>query len=419
MFVLMALGLPIAFSFAVVGFVGTALITGFEPALYLVGSAPFTWTSMQSLLPLPLFVLMGQFAFYSGISSDLFTVANKWLGRFPGGLAQATTLACTGFAACTGDSLAAAATMGTIAYPMMEKYNYSRRLSTSCIATGGTLGVLIPPSMAFIIYGMLTQTSIADLFIAGILPGLLLSGLLLIMIYTICKLNPSLGPRGDVYSWRERFAALPSVWGMLLLFIIVIGGLYLGVFAPSEAGGIGAFGAFIIGLGKRRINRSAFVDALKGSLQITCFVLTILIGAMIFNVLLSTSGLAGLLSDWIASLTVSPYIILVIVLFMYLILGMFMDPVAMTVITVPTIVPILTNLGFDPVWLGVLFVVMGEIGLITPPVGVNVYVVQGVTKVPLEEIFRGVYPFVIAMLVCVVILVIFPQIVLFIPYLNK
>jgi C4-dicarboxylate transporter DctM subunit len=413
---LMALGLPIAFCFAVTGFAGVALIAGLQPALSLLGSAPYSFASSEYLLPLPLFVLMGFFAFHSGIATDLFGAASKWLGRVPGGLAQATTLACTGFAACTGDSSGAAATMGTISFPSMERFGYSRGFASACIAAGGTIGILIPPSIPFIVYGFLTQTSIADLFVAGIFPGLLCSALIMTMIAIFCKRNPELGPPGKSYPWREMLAALKGVWGMMVLFVLIIGGLYIGIFSPSEAGAIGAFGAFIIALSRRRITRATIIDALTSSLQITCFIFTIIIGAMIFNTLLSISGMSALLTKWIGTLPVSPHVVLVIVFFIYFVLGMFMDPLAMTLLTIPTFAPILVNLGFDAVWFGVLFVLLNEIALITPPVGMNVFVVQGVTKVPLGDIFRHIIPFVIAMVLSVVLLVIFPQISLFLPY---
>jgi tripartite ATP-independent transporter DctM subunit len=416
---LAAFRLPIAFSFAVAGFSGIGFIRGWGPALRILGNAPFSFASQEILIALPLFVLMGNFAFQSGISADLFSAANKWLGRLPGGLAQAATLACTGFAACTGDSVGAAATMGTIAYPSMERHGYDKGLTSACIAVGGTLGILIPPSIPFIVYGYLARVSVADLFIAGIAPGLLLCLLLLIIIYITCKRKPYLGPPGVAFSLREKFKSLKGVGGMLILFVLIIGGLYTGIFAPSEAGAIGASGAFIISLTRRRVNLTTLKDSLGSSLQITCFVFTIIIGAMIFNTLLSISGLSAILTGWIASMTVSPYFVLLIVLLVYLVLGMFMDPLAMTLLTVPTFVPIMVKIGFNPIWFGVIYVIMSEIAMITPPVGVNVYVIQGVTKVPLEVIFRSIFPFLIAMVACVILLIIFPQICLFLPNLNK
>jgi C4-dicarboxylate transporter DctM subunit len=417
--ILISQAVPIAFAFALVGFMGLFLLRGFDTGLFILGNSPFTWASTSSLIPMPLFILMGHFAFHAGISSDLYVAAHKWVGRFPGGLALATTLACTGFAACSGSSMAGAATMGAIAYPEMQGFKYDRRMSTACIAAGGTLAALIPPSGGFIIYGFLTGTSIAELFIAGIFPGFLLAGLFLAAIYIMCQRNPRLGPRGPSYPWKEMIKSLKGVWGMLLLFLLVIFGLYFGVFTPSEAGAIGAFGAFAIAVARRRLTFSSLFTAVKGSLQITCFVFTLLIGAMIFNTFLSVSGFTTVLAGWVTALPLSPYIILICILIIYIPLGMIMDVLAMIVLTIPVVFPIIVNLGFDPIWFGVLITAMSEMALITPPVGLNVYVVSGVTKVPLEEVFRGVFPFVAMMAVCVVILVAFPQISLFLPGMMK
>ncbi|MBA7537554.1 C4-dicarboxylate TRAP transporter large permease protein DctM [subsurface metagenome] len=359
-------GMPIAFAFASVGFVGIFLIKGIGPGLSVLGAAPWQWASQAGLIVVPLFVLMGQFAFHSGISRDLYVASYKWIGRLPGGLALSTNLACTGFAACTGSSLASGATMGTIAYPEMIRFNYSPRLATGCIASGGTLGILIPPSIVFIIYGFLTTQPIGTLFIAGIFPGLLLSGLFAAVILVMCIRNPKLGPRGESFSWRERFASLTGVWGMLLLFVLVIGGLYLGVFAPCEAGAVGAFGAFVIAL-TRRTKVPMLFTALKDSLRLTCMILTITIGAMIFGVFLSVSGVPSMLAAWIAELPFPPYVILLFILLMYIPLGMVMDALAMVLLTVPIVYPIVIGLGFDPIWFGVLIVIVFEMALITPP----------------------------------------------------
>ena len=416
---LMFLGIPVGVSFGLAGFIGLIMVRGFEAALSILGSVPYTWTSMEALTPLPLFILMGLFAFHSGISTELFDTANKWLGRLPGGLAHATTLACTGFAACTGDSMAAAAAMGTVAYPSMEKYGYSRRLSTACIAAGGTLGILIPPSGPLIGYGFLTQTSIRDLFIAGMLPGLMLSSMFLILIFIMCKINPKLGPRGESYSWKVRLLSLRGVWGMLLLFILIIGGLYFGLFTPTEAGAIGAAGAFIIMIFKRRVTRPAMSEALLSSARISCFFLTLIIGAMIFNTFLATSGAQTMLREWILTLPVSRYVVLMGIVLLYYVCGWLMDAGAIMILTIPIVGPIMAGLGFDLVWFGIITTVLLEVDLITPPVALNLYVIQGVTKVPMGEIIRGVIPFVITMSIFLVLVIVFPQISLFLPYLNK
>lgn len=406
--------MPIAFAFAIVGFVGVLLIMGVGPGLAMLGAAPWQWAAKSDLIVVPLFVLMGQFAFYSGISRDLFVAASRWIGRLPGGLALATNLACTGFAACTGSSVASGATMGIIAYPEMKRFNYDDRLATGIICAGGSLGVLIPPSIVFVIYGFLTNQSIGVLFIAGILPGLLLSSTFLILIYVMCLRNPKLGPRGESFSWGERVKSLRGVWGMLLLFLLVIGGLYFGVFAPSEAGAVGAFGAFLICLLKRT-KVPMLIKALKESLQITCFTMTILIGAMIFSVFVTVSGFPSVFSGWINSLSLPPLAILILILLIYIALGTAMDELAMVLLTIPTIFPIVKGLGYDPIWFGVVIVLIFEMAIMTPPVGMVVYVVSGVTKVRAEDIFRGCWPFFFAMVVNLAILITFPEIALLLP----
>jgi C4-dicarboxylate transporter, DctM subunit len=419
LFLLLAFaGMPIAIAFGLIGFLGTVVLNGLDPALALIGSAPWQWASEASFMVIPLFILMGTFAYYSGISQDLYVAAYKWLGRLPGGLAIATNLACTGFAACTGTSLASAATMGTIAFPEMMRFGYDRRLATGVIAAGGTLGILIPPSIFFIIYGLITQQPIGTLFIAGIFPGLLLSGLFSVMILMMCLKNPLLGPPGEAFTWKERVQSLTGIWGMLALFLLVIGGLYSGAFAPSEAGTVGAVGAFVIAA-MRRMKIEKVLKALNESLRLTCMVLTITIGAMIFNVFVTVSGVPTVFSEWIVRLNVSPHAILICILLMYIPLGMVMDVMAMVLLTLPIIAPIIGKLGFDMIWFGVLIVIMCEMANITPPVGMTVYVVQGVTKVPLDEVFRGNFPFVLAMMVCVALLVLFPEIALYLPRAMK
>jgi tripartite ATP-independent transporter DctM subunit len=415
-FLLLAIsGLPIAFSFATMGFIGIIMIQGVGAGLASLADAPYSEMASYVLTTIPLFVLMGQFAFHSGISRDLFVAAYKWMGSLPGGLALATNLACTGFAACTGSSVASAATMGTIAFPEMQRYKYSPRLAAGCIAAGGTLGILIPPSTIFIIYGIITETSIGDLFIAGILPGIMISSLFCLMIYFMCKRNPRMGPPCEAFTWREKFSSLKGVWGMIVLFLLVIVGLYSGIFAPSEAGSIGAFGAFLIGIIRRRLSKDAFITALAETVRISCFSLFVLVGAMLFNTFLSMTGLPRMLSDWVTSIPVPPFFILIIICMFYIPLGMVVDCLPMILLTMPFVFPIIEGYGFSAVWFGVLVCVLGELSLITPPVGINVYVVQGVTKAPLEDVMRGIIPFVLVFLAAIALLIAFPQISLFLP----
>jgi len=412
------LGLPLAFSFALVGFVGMVFLKGLIPALNLLGGNPYIQVSSFVLGAVPLFILMGQFAFYSGISRNLFDAAYKIMARLPGGLALATMAACTAFAACTGSSVASAATMGTIAFPEMQRYNYSPKLATATIAAGGTLGILIPPSTIFVILGIITETNIGALLIAGIFPGLLLSSLFIFLIFIMCKVNPLLGPYGKVFSWREKLYSLSGIWGMIVLFLIVIGGLYIGVFSPCEAGSIGAFGSFVLALVKR-IKWHDLLTALRESAEITCYILFILIGASIFNIFLGIAGVPEALSNWIISLPVSPIGIVIAMLLLYIPLGMFLDTLGMILLTVPIFFPVMVQLGFDPIWFGVLICMMAELGMITPPVAINVYIVQGVTKVPMSEIFRGVLPFILVYLIAIGLIVAFPNIALFLPKTMK
>lgn len=419
-FGLLALGMPIGFSFLTAGFIGMTLTRSLEASLNLLSSVAYAWPSTYTLIVLPLFILMGSFAHHSGISKDLYSAGYKWVGRLPGGLAIATTVACTGFAACTGSSLASAATMGMVAYPEMKKFKYSPQLSTGAIAAGGTLGILIPPSTIFIFIGIMTGTSIGRLFIAGIFPGILLSLLFQVIIYWMCRRNPQLGPRGPSFSWRERFTSLIGISGMLFLFLLVCGGIYVGLFTPTEAAAIGSFGAFLLVLVRRRFTWHMLISVLKDTVATTAMILIITIGAQTFNGFLSLSGIPNMITQGLLGLSVSPYIILGIVLFMYIPLGMIMDSFPMILLTIPTVFPLITGLGFDPVWFGVLVCIMCELANITPPVGMNLYIVKGVAgDVSLGDICRGIMPFAYAMLAVIAIITVFPQIALFLPNFMK
>jgi tripartite ATP-independent transporter DctM subunit len=297
----------------------------------------------------------------------------------------------------------------------MEKFKYSHRLSTGCIVAGGTLSSLIPPSVPFIVYGVLTETSIAKLFIAGILPGLLLSALYLSVIIIMCKRNPQLGAAGPSYPWREMLASLKGVLGVLILFVLVMGGLFAGVFAPSEAGAIGAFGAFVIALAKRRLTISTLITSVRDALITSCFILTITTGAMIFSNFLTVAHFSEMFGGWIDALPISRHFIMIVILFIYIPLGMFMDALSMILLTLPIVFPVVMHLGFDPVWFGIMLTLMAEMGLTTPPVALNVYVVSGVTKVPLSEVFYGAIPFFSMMFLCMIFLYAFPQITLYLP----
>lgn len=408
-------GMPVGFSFAIVGTLGLIYLRGLDSGLAILGHTPFAWGTNGNLLPLPLFIFMGMLAFHSKISHELYETAYKWMGKLSGGIAQATNLASTGFAACCGVSMAGAATMSSIAYPEMHRLKYDDRLATGCIVAGGGLSSLIPPSLAFIMYGFLAEESIGKLFVAGLLPGLMISAMFVLTIYIMCKRNPELGPKGPAFTWSERLLALKGVMGMLILFIIVFGGLYVGIFTPSEAAAFGAFGTFVMTALTRKLKLPGLVAAIQDTLKTSCFIMTMIIGANIFNMFLGTAGVTSGFTEWVTALEYNRYVILCGILFIYIPLGMFLDIGAVILLTVPIFIPPLKMLGFDPIWLGVLIVVIAEMGFMTPPVGLNAFVVGGVTHVPLARVFMGTLPFVFIMAMGLVLLVIFPQISLFLP----
>jgi C4-dicarboxylate transporter DctM subunit len=418
-FILIIFEMPIGFAFAIVGAIGIILVKGIGPGLSLLGSAPYTWATNGALLALPLFILMGQFVYHSGISTELFQTGYRWVGKFRGGLAIATEIASTAFGACCGVSIAASATMGTVAYPEMKKYNYDSRLACGAIAAGGSLSTLIPPSAPFILYGFITSTSISSLFIAGILPGVMLSFLYIAIIVFMCWRNPSLGPPGPSFSWKERLLSLRGVSGAVFLFLVVMGGLFAGLMTPSEAGTIGAFGGFILIIARRRLNKTTLVASLKGTITSTSFILTITIGAMIFTNFLTVSGFSSMFTTWIKALDLPPTLIIICILLIYIPLGCVMDALAMILLTLPVVFPIITHFGYSPIWFGVTAALLAEVALITPPVGMNSFIVHGVTKAPLHDVFRGILPFFGMMFLGIVLMFIFPQITTFLPSIMK
>jgi C4-dicarboxylate transporter DctM subunit len=418
--ILLFLGMPIGFSMALVGFAGFAYINSLDSALSLLGMVPYRTFSDYGFSVIPLFMLMGTFSFVAGISKDLYYTANKFIGQVPGGLAMASVAACGGFAAICGSSTATAATMGIAALPEMRRYNYSPALATGAIASGGTIGVLIPPSIILIIYGIVSQQSIGKLFIAGIFPGILLVLLLMMTIFIMCKFNPLLGPPGAKTSFKEKILSLKNTWAMLLIFVLVIGGIYMGFFSPTEAAGVGCFSTFIFALARRRLKWQGFLDAIYETVRVGSMVFIIVAGAMIFGYFLAVSRLPAVISSLVLGTELNPYVTLVFILAIYMFLGCLMDTIAMVLLTVPIFLPLILAYGFDPIWFGVIITLMAEIGLITPPVGINVFVISGIAKdVPMYTIFRGVIGFIIPLLILVVILVVAPQIVLFLPSIMK
>ena len=417
--VLILLGIPIAFSLLAVGVTGFACLTSPTAALSLLAKDTFLTISSYSFAVLPLFFLMGQIAFQIGLSRRLYKTAYTWVGHLPGGLAMATIGGCAAFSAISGSSSATAATMGSVALPEMRKYDYDLALATGTIAAGGTLGILIPPSVVLIIYGIQTEQSIGALFVAGILPGILLSVLFILTILILTMLNPDLGPKGEKNSFREKIASLPGTLEAVILFALVMYGLVAGWFTPTEAGGVGALGALVLGLARRKMTFRLFVTAALDTARIVSVLFLIITGAMLFGRFLSVSRIPTELAEWVIALPVHRVVILALILAIYALGGCIMDALSFMLVTISVFFPMVQKLGYDPIWFGVIMVVLLEMGAITPPVGINAYVIKGVApEVNLEVVFKGIVPFFLAMAACVIILIIFPQIALFLPGLQ-
>ncbi len=417
LFVLMLLRVPVGIAMGLVGIVGFGFVTSdVDAALALLAQSPIRTVADLQFAVIPLFLLMGAFASASGMSRELFRVSNAFVGHLKGGLGIATIAACGGFAAICGSSVATAATFSSVAYPEMRRYGYPQSFATGVIAAGGSLGIMIPPSTVLAVYGLITEQDIGKLFIAGILPGILAVAMYIATIGIIGAVRPSFLPSGTRQSWAERLAALRDVWAVGLLFVFIIGGLYGGLFTATEAGGMGAAGAFIIGVLRRKLSRKQFMRSLIESLRTTAAVFTILIGALLFGYFLTVTQTPQALTTWLTGLGLSKYQVLSLILLMYLLLGCIMDAMAMIILTVPIIFPIIKQLGFDPIWFGVIVVVTVELGLIHPPVGMNVFVIKSVVRdVKLSTIFYGVMPFVLTDILRLVILVVFPVIATFLP----
>jgi C4-dicarboxylate transporter, DctM subunit len=416
LFFLLFSGMPLGFVMGVVGFVGFAYLKNLDSALTLLGTIPYRTFADYGFSVVPLFILMGELCFAARLSGDLYDTAHEWIGQFPGGLAMASIAACAGFAAICGSSVATAATLGTVALPEMKRYRYDAALATGCISCGGTLGVMIPPSVGFIIYGIITEQSIGKLFMAGILPGILQAILLIITISIMCRNNPLLGAPGPRTNLKQKIYSLKGTWIVLLLFVLVMGGLYAGLFSPTEAAGVGAFGAFIFALARRRLTSSNFQHSIYAAIKTTSMCFTIIAGAMILGYFLAVTRLPAELSSLVTGLNLNRYAVLVCIIVVYVFLGCIMDGIAMVLLTVPIFYPMILAYGFDPIWFGVIVTLMGEIGLITPPVGMNVFVIQGIAKdVPMYTVFRGIMPFFFTMLVLAAMLVAFPIISTFLP----
>lgn len=418
---LILLRVSVGLSLFLVGFLGVAMLTDWSVGLSQLGTAAFGTSNNYSLSVIPLFILMGMFMSNTGLGKDLFYTVDKWIGHFRGGLAIATIGAASIFAAISGSTNATTATLAKIAIPEMKEYKYKTTFSTAAVAAGGTLGILIPPSVILIIYGALTSVPIGPLLIGGIIPGIIMTLLFMLMINIQVRLNPDIAPRKkESVSFPEKIKSLKNVWAFLIIFFISIGGIYLGVFTPTEAGGIGAIGAFILTVITKRLSFRSLYSSLDESLRLSVMLFLILIGASLFGKFLALSQIPFYLTTKVASLDVSPYLILAMILVVYFILGMFLEGIAIMVLTLPIVFPLITQLGFDGLWFGIIMVMVLNIGVLTPPLGLSVYIISGVVKdVPIEKIFLGVVPSIITMIIFTVLLVIFPEIVTFLPSLIE
>jgi tripartite ATP-independent transporter DctM subunit len=407
-------GVRIAFATAMCGFFGLWALRGYEPAAALSASSIYGHLTNYNLLVLPLFIMMGFFAYFANITRDIYWAARQWLGHLPGGLAIATVIGCAGFAAACGASTASAAVMGRVALPELKKFGYDDKVSTGCVAAGGTMAIMIPPSVLFVIYGFIAEESIGALLLAGILPGLLQAGTYVIMLLARFKLNPALGPPIRGITWSDRFQSLKGVWGMITIIVLVMGSMYTGLATPTEAAGIGAIGALIMAL--PRLKLGDFWNAMAETARTTALIFAIVAGVLIYVHFLGFTGMPGAIANKIAHLDVPPTVILIGILMLFLVLGMFLDGIGMILLTVPILLPTIKQLGIDPIVFGVLVVRMVEIGLMTPPVGLNVYILKGVApNVSMSDIFKGCGWFVFVDIINVAILLAFPIIILLIP----
>ena len=416
LFILMLLRVPVGMAMGLVGVTGYSYIVGVGPALKLVGQTSMRTVTDYTFGVIPMFMLMGALVSVSGVSRELFKAANSMIGHLRGGLGVATVLACGGFAAICGSSVATAATFSSVAYPEMRRFGYPQSFSTGVIAAGGTLGAMLPPSTVLAVYAILTQQDIGKLFMAGIIPGLLAMLMYVITIMIIVKVRPDWLPAGELKPWGERVADLKNVWAPLVLFLFVIGGLYGGVFTPTEAGGVGASGAFILGLARRKFNRHNLREALLQATRTSAAVFTVLIGALLFGYFLTITQSPQKLTAFLTGMGIGRYGVLAMIMLMYLVLGCLMDAMAMIILTVPIIFPVILALGFDPIWFGIIIVMTVELGLIHPPVGMNVFVIKSVVKdVSFTTIFKGVIPFVVTDIIRLILLIAFPIITLWLP----
>ncbi|MFH0823703.1 MAG: TRAP transporter large permease, partial [Pseudomonadota bacterium] len=415
LFFLFLIGLEIGFAMALAGFIGFAAIVNTEAALNLVANDIFNVFRSYGLTVIPMFVLMGQVGASGGVARNLYDCAYKFIGHVPGGLAIGTVAAATAFKAICGSSPATAATFATVAVPEMDRYGYDKRLSCGTVATVGTLGILIPPSVVLIIYGILTETSIGKLFLAGIIPGLMIALSFVFTLLGWCGMNPALGPKGERSNWKERFASLPPVLLVGAIFLVVVGGLMLGFFTPTEAGSVGTLAVLILTTLKRDMDLKKFVRAILDTLRIGCMVMMLIAGATILGHFFAVTRTPFVVAEFLSGLQVDKHLVVLIIIGVYLIGGSFIEDLAFLILATPIFLPVVLKLGYDPVWFGVIVSVITMIGVILPPMAINAFVVSGVAKVPVGTVYKGIYPYLIGLTICLVILVLFPQISLWLP----
>jgi len=414
--VLLCSSMPVAFAMAAVGFLGFAWVVNPHAAVSMMTLDLYNTFASYSLTVIPLFVLMGQVAFHGGISRRLFDAAYHWLGPLPGGLAMATVGACTAFGAICGSGPATTATMALVALPEMKRYKYSMELGCGAVAAGGSIGMMIPPSVVFIVYAIMTEQSIGSLFIAGVLPGILTAVMFCAVIYVQCVRRPELGPAAPSSSWKAKILSLRGAWETMVLFVAVMGGMFLGIFTPTEAAAIGAAGTIVIVAIKRKLSFHMLIRSCKETLRTSVMVMIIVAGAKVFGHFLAVTQIPFAMANWLGGLPLPGWVIMLLITTFYLVAGCFVDALALILLTIPIFYPVVTSMGFDPIWFGVIIVLVTQMGVITPPVGVCVYVVSGIERdVPLETIFRGAIPFLLALLVVAILLILFPSIALFLP----
>ncbi len=408
-------GIELGFAMALVGFVGFSIIVTMKAALNLLAKDIFDVFASYGFTVIPLFVLMGQVAFNAGIAKRLYHSAFRFIGHIPGGMAMATVVGATAFKAICGSSPATAATFASVAVPEMDRYHYDKKLSTGIVATVGTLGILIPPSVTLIVFGIITEQSIGKLFLAGIVPGLIIAFFFVCIIYGWCKINPALGPRGEKSTWRQRISSLPEVFWVVLIFVLVVGGLMQGFFTPTEAGSVGTFAVILLSVIKRDINFKGYLKSVAESLRTACMVLMLIAGSTILGHFLAVTRIPMIAADWIIGLSLHKDLVMVLIGLIYLLGGSFIDDLAFMVLATPIFYPAIIKLGFDPIWFGMIIAITVMIGVVIPPVAINVFVVRNITKVPFGVIYKGVYPFLISLIVCAALLFLFPQLATFLP----